>query len=127
MAGKSIFKLPIRKEKTFEYWVKWSQQFMTFRTLLGASAIFQCLNFLLVASNAIPSLGILFETLSRAKRNLFYFTMLVLLVFVCSIVSCYILFGSNKQTFSTFSESMITNFQMVFGDVNYTAMHEANS
>ena len=99
---------------------------MTFRTLLGASAIFQVLNFLLVASNNVPSLGILFETLSRAKKNLCYFTMLVLLVFVCSVVSCYILFGSNKKDFSTFSQSMLTNFQMVFGDVPYTDLYEAN-
>lgn len=79
-----------------------------------------------MASNYVPSLGILFETLSRAKRDILTFTMLVILVFVVSSVACTLLYGDRMKVFKTLSSSFITNFQMFFGEIPYEEMYETN-
>lgn len=114
-----MFSLPIRSERDFQYWVDWGETFIRFRMMMGIIAILQCLNFLLVASNYVPSLGILFETLSRAKRDILTFTMIVILVFVVSSVACTLLYGDRMEVFKTLSSSLITNFQMFFGEIPY--------
>jgi len=101
--------------------------FNRFRIVMGIIAILQCLNFLLVASNYVPSLGILFETLSRAKRNIFSFTMCVIIFFFCGSVACTLLYGDRMEVFKTLSSSLITNFQMFFGEVPYEEMYKVNS
>jgi hypothetical protein len=74
----------------------------------------------------VPSLGILFETLTRAKRDILTFTLLAILFFLVSSVSCYMLFGSRLSMFKTLNESVITNFMMFFGEIPYADMVVAN-
>jgi len=88
--------------------------------------VLQVLTFLLTASHYVPSLGILFETLTRAKRDILTFTLLAILFFLVSSVSCYMLFGSRLSMFKTLEESVITNFMMFFGEIPYADMVVAN-
>lgn len=84
------------------------------------------MNFLLTASNYLPILGILFETLDRAKRDILTFTLLAVLIFLISSVSCYLMFGSSMSQFKTLGDSITSNFLMFFGEIPYDEMYAAN-
>ena len=86
----------------------------------------QVLNFLLVAALAFPSLGILFETMSRSKHDMCYFTTIVMFLFMSFVATCNMLFGYRASAFSNIPQSSFTCLQMMFGEYFYRAMFEAD-
>ena len=87
------FKLPIKDEKEFDTWVTWAEVFRLYRLILGLYAMNQVLNFLLVAAENFPSLGILFETMNRSKHDMCCFTTIIMLLFMSFVTTCNMLFG----------------------------------
>ena len=102
------FNLPIRDEREFDKWVAWSQMYRIYRLLLALYAMIQVFNFLLIASNHLPSLGILIETISASKEDLFMFFCFSQLIFVMAVVGFYYLFGFKDHYFDTMMRSYTT-------------------
>ena len=86
----------------------------------------QVLNFLLVAALNFPSLGILFETMSRSKHDMCYFSSIVMFLFMSFVATCNMLFGYRSSAFSSIPQSTFTCLQMMFGEYFYSTMFNAD-
>ena len=79
-----------------------------YRLFLALYAMCQVMNFILLASNHLPSLGIIFETFSRSKRDLLIFFGIFGLVLTLTAVAFYYLFGFKDHYFDTIMRSYTT-------------------
>ena len=87
----------------------------------------QVFNFLLIASNHLPSLGILIETISASKEDLFMFFCFSQLIFFMAVVGFYYLFGFKDHYFDTMMRSYTTLCQMLNGGrIPYAEMYKAD-
>ena len=57
------FKVVLSNEQEFDRWVVWSYNFNAYRVILGVQSIVIVVNFLMVSSENLPNLGVLFETI----------------------------------------------------------------
>ena len=57
------FKVVLSNEQEFNRWVVWSYNFNAYRVILGVQSIVIVVNFLMVSSENLPNLGVLFETI----------------------------------------------------------------
>ena len=73
-----------------------------YRLLLALYAMIQVFNFLLIASNHLPSLGILIETISASKEDLFMFFCFSQLIFVMAVVGSILGFLRRGNTYLYF-------------------------
>ena len=87
------FKIPYVSEEEFDKWQAWSESFREFKLWLGLLFVLTGLNFLMIASIRLPSLGILFDTVGVAKRDLCSFTLIVFMFITLFILVCYVSFG----------------------------------
>ena len=85
------------------------------------------LNLLLIASDVLPSLGILFRTIEKSMADIFVFTTICLLMFAVFVVIMHVSFGEHNYQFSSVSMSMVACFQMLLGEFPYTEMYLADS
>lgn len=81
---------------------------------------------LLVLSISLPSLAIMFETIERARFDIFYFTTTVFILLFITSIGFQVVFGDNEELFSTIGYSMATNYRQLLGDFQYEKMYNAN-
>ena len=75
----------------------------------------------------VPAFGVLFETVSEAKVDLLYFSIMMLSVLMACVVITYCIFGPNSPKFESQPQSAITLLRMMFGlDVYVADIHNAN-
>ena len=67
-----------------------------------------------------PAFGVLFETISEARMDLLYFTIMSCAIALACTVICFCLFGPNVSFFKTQPDSAISLLQLVFGRNLYT-------
>jgi len=123
---KSDFKLPFKQQEEFDDWLRWTSVYHFYRILLGIQVITIYLTLLMLASQRLPSLGILGETIYSSRGDLLVFTLMVTLCLFMMIVACNALFGSREFLFHTLSQSFMTNIQMMLGVFPYQEMYNAN-
>ena len=121
------FKIVISNEREFDRWVIWSFNFNLYRVFLGVQSIVIVVNFLMISSENIPNLGVLFETIERSRSDIIFFTMIFLFLYFAIAVICNALFGLHDETFSSMFYSCFTIVQMCFGKLDYRRMFDADS
>ena len=94
--------------------------------MLGIYAIVQVVVCLMVSSQNLPSLGILFETIRKSRSDFLMFTMIFQLMFIALIVMFHLLFGLHLEVFSEVLGTSLTLLQMMFGEYDYSAMYRSN-
>mmetsp|Transcript_99554 Transcript_99554/g.136800 ORF Transcript_99554/g.136800 Transcript_99554/m.136800 type:complete len:141 (+) Transcript_99554:474-896(+) len=87
-----------------------------------------CLMFtmLLALASRFPALGILFETIWISKRDMLYFTLLVILLVMGAQSIGYSVFGAQTNLFQNMALSILTLLEMMNGFFYYDEMYEAN-
>ena len=113
-------------ESDFQYWVRWSEIFKTFRTILGLYGITQVFNFLLICSRNLPSLGIVFETAKRSRSDIIMFTMIFQFLFISMVIACHLMFGMRSVLFADLQNCYMTCLRMMFGEYFYDKMYAAD-
>lgn len=66
-------------------------------------------------TSKFPAFGVLFETISAARMDLFYFTIMSCVLALACTVVCFCLFGPNVSFFRTQPVAAVSLLQMVFG------------
>ena len=84
------------------------------------------LSLLLIASDILPSLGILFRTIEKSMNDIFVFSTICLLMFSVFVVITFVSFGEHNYQFSSISLAMVACFQMLIGEFPYTDMYKAD-
>ena len=69
-----------------------------------------------------PRINMLARTLSIAGQGIASILMLFVLNYTCFALAGYVVFGHTLAAFSTFSDSLLTLFLVLFGDSDYEAM-----
>lgn len=93
------FSVPFPDESAFQVWSNWAFQFKLFTYFLVVEAPISLIALLLILSKSLPSLGILFETLQRAKTDLFYFSVVAFTCLLMMAVSCNSIFGEHSMMY----------------------------
>ena len=71
---------------------------------------------LMLLSIEIPSLSIIFETIEKAKGELFFYTITIFLSMIIVSASFSLVFGENERVFSSISEAFWINYWQQVGD-----------
>ena len=121
------FHIPPINYDEYMRWVENSEYLLVLRNEIGIFVIIQMLNLLLIASDILPSLGILFRTIEKSMADIFVFSTICLLMFSVFVVIVYVSFGEHNYQFSEISMAMVACFQMLLGEFPYTAMYKADS
>ena len=116
----------MKSETDFELWIGWSWYFMQFKIILAIEFFLTNIMVLLVLSKRLPSLAIMFETIERARFDIFYFSTTVLMALFITSTGFQVVFGANELLFSTFLDSFCTNYRQLLGDFQYEKMYNAN-
>jgi len=93
---------------------------------MGLCNIIHFLDTLTLTSFYLPSLGILFETLAKVKRDLINVTFLAFLMLVATSAAGYLLFGYRMSNYMSVGDSLMSNFRMLFQEFDYNTMYLVN-
>ena len=66
------------------------------------------------------------STLSRCAKDLAGFAVMFFIVFLAFAQLGYLIFGTQVETFSTFSDSLFTLFRIILGDFDFVSLEQAN-
>ena len=82
---------------------------------------------MLLASNHVPSLGLIFETFYRARRSLLTFFGIFLLFLTLSVFAFHYLYGFKDGNFESLQKCYSTLFKTLnSGDLPYDEMYNAD-
>ena len=59
-------------------------------------------------TSKFPAFGVLFETISAARMDLVYFTIIFGVMTLAATIICYCLFGPNEVMFSSMQEAALS-------------------
>jgi len=66
------------------------------------------------------------STLSRCAKDLAGFAVMFFIVFLAFAQLGYLIFGTQVETFSTFSDSLFTLFRIILGDFDFVSLEQAH-
>lgn len=96
-----------------------------YKSLAGPIAFLLMAKLLKALTSKFPAFGVLFETISAARTDLFYFTIMSCVLALACTVVCFCLFGPNVSFFRTQPEAAVSLLQMVFGRNVYERFQDA--
>ncbi|XP_029453870.1 polycystin-2 [Rhinatrema bivittatum] len=65
-------------------------------------------------------------TMSRCAKDVIGFAIMFFIIFLAYAQLAYLVFGTQVDDFSTFQDSIFTQFRIILGDFNFTEVEEAN-
>ena len=104
------FSIPYADEEQFEVWINWSKEFRVFRLWIGLMFVLMTINFISIAATKLPSLNILFDTLSSAAKDIFGFTFLMFLCLCQYTALTYVFFGDSAKYWSGLKRALVMNY-----------------
>lgn len=78
-------------------------------------------------TSKFPAFGVLFETISEARMDLLYFSVMSLAIALAFAVVAYSLFGPHSEVFSTMNGASLSLLKMAFGRDYFKDFDESNS
>ena len=73
-----------------------------------------------------PSFGVLFDTIRGAKSDILYFGIITLALLCGFVFMGHLVFGIQLQDFSSVTQSFISLFIMILGDVDFMKLYKEN-
>lgn len=76
--------------------------------------------------NINKTMSQLSTTMSRCAKDLVGFAIMFFIIFLAYAQLAYLVFGTHVDDFSTFQESIFTQFRIILGDFDFSEIEEAN-
>lgn len=119
-----LFALPMN-EASFMQVQALAQATDGYKRFAGLIAFVLMAKMLKALTSKFPAFGVLFETISAARMDLLYFTIMSCALALACTVICFCLFGPNVSFFRTQPEAAVSLLQMVFGRNVYDHFKDA--
>eukprot|EP00347_Sterkiella_histriomuscorum_P005839 403355073 len=123
---RETFKLPIQKEEDFNAWAVFASRMRLYIRISAMCVVLMSIRNLRVLTTQFPAFGVLFDTIRRAKIDLIYFFIFVLILGISAMVCGIGFFGQEEARFYNPNAAIMTLFQMMFGKFYYSEMAQAN-
>lgn len=81
--------LPMESESDFQFWTTYAGNMHIYFRVSSISVILMAIRNLRVLTTKFPAFGVLFDTLSKAKTDLFYFCIVITFYLIMNIVRVY--------------------------------------
>lgn len=120
------FILPMN-EDSFNYMVEMTHKIKFYNYYCGIVAICLMTKLLKTLTSKFPAFGVLFETISAAKTDILYFTIITFVMICGFMIASYSLFGPNEELFSELLIALSSMVRMMFGTDMFSELDASNA
>ena len=120
------FELPMT-EATFDRMDALTGRMQLYQQATAVIAVLLMAKNLKTLTSKFPAFGVLFETISAARMDLLYFTIISGVLTLALTIICYCLFGPNELRFYSQAEAAMSILQMLFGRDLFPELRRSNA
>lgn len=125
-AARDGFTLPMTEE-TFDRMDALTGRMQLYQQATAVIAVLLMAKNLKTLTSKFPAFGVLFETISAARMDLLYFTIISGVLTLALTIICYCLFGPNELRFYSQAEAAMSILQMLFGRDLFPELRRSNA
>lgn len=125
-AARDGFTLPMT-EATFDRMDALTGRMQLYQQATAVIAVLLMAKNLKTLTSKFPAFGVLFETISAARMDLLYFTIISGVLTLALTIICYCLFGPNELRFYSQAEAAMSILQMLFGRDLFPELRRSNA
>lgn len=110
----------------FDLYKSYATNTTFFLRILAVAIFLIVVEILLLLNTQFPSFGVLFVTLGKARKELFYFLVVLFTLIAGFLVFLMLNFGLQDNNMSTIGSGFVLLFQYLVGSTDYRALKNAN-
>lgn len=107
--------------------IEYFYEFRSFVRISGIATLLITFRIIVIMKSKYPSFGVLFETIRGAKSDIFYFGLITMTLLFGFVFMGNLVFGIAMKDYATISESMLTLFIMILGEVDFLNLYNENT
>lgn len=120
------FKIPIEENEELDNLINYAISFRSFARVTAITTLLISFKVIVILKNKYPSFGVLFDTIRGAKRDIFNFGLITIVLLNAFALAGHLGFGMSSEYFSTVDSSFMTLFEMILGNANMYFFGDVN-